>query len=200
MKTLHSAVIIYALLSPWTAQAADLLPAPPPESPQYGSCALTAQQVQDAKTGKKPGQPPAAPRKPRNKTDINLISDPCNMVDAERQVDEVRNDGMSSTQRLALYDDVMEWNRRRTGTDQPELWWLTAPPSGPRYGDGNGMGAIGGFASPTALPPPFGHAERNLLLEQGQALPAVPEPAAYGLWLAGLALLAAAARRRAQRR
>lgn len=196
MKTLYSAVIIYALLTPWTGQAADLLPAPPPASPQHGSCALAAQQVKDAKTGK----PPAAPRKPRNKIDINLISDPCNMVDAEREVDEVRNDGMSSTQRLALYDDAMEWNRRRTGADQPELWWQIAPPSGPRYGDGNSMGSIGRFASPTALPPPFGRAERNLLLEQGQALPAVPEPAAYGLWLAGLALLAAAARRRTQRR
>lgn len=173
MKTLRIAVVIYALSPPWAALAADLLPSP---ASQYGSCALTAPQTEDAKTDKKPGQPPAAPRKPRNKIDINWISDPCNLVDTEHQDEEVRNDGMSPTQRLTLYEDVMEWNRRRAGTDQPQLWWPIAPPSG--------------------------RADGQLLLGPGpgQALPAVPEPSAYGLWLAGLALLAAAARRRAQRR
>ncbi|RFP09707.1 PEP-CTERM sorting domain-containing protein [Duganella sp. BJB475] len=93
------------------------------------------------------------------------------MVDAEHAVDEAPNSGPSSAQRLELYDDVMMLNHRPGEAAQLETWWRWSPPSPSR--------------SPAA---------------QAYALPPVPEPQGYLLWLAGLALLALAARRRAQRR
>ncbi len=93
------------------------------------------------------------------------------MVDAEHTADEAPNGGPSAAQLLGLYDDVMMLNHRPGEAAQSDTWWRWSPPPP--------------FRSPSA---------------QAYALPSVPEPQGYLLWLAGLALLALAARRRAQRR
>lgn len=162
MKTLHTAAMLCAMLSPWTAPAA-APPTPAPAVPlQYGSCPL-AQAPRAEPPAAPAGVKPAAA--PQRKINVEVLFDPCHMVDAERASDEAPSDGVSPTQRLELYQDVMELNRRQGGAAQPEAWWRLAAPSGP-----------------------------------GQSMAAAPEPQGYPMWLAGLALLALAARRRAQRR
>lgn len=175
MKTLRTAAVLWALLPPCAALAADW-PAPPSASSQFGGCPLAqAPQAEPPAAAAPPAAPPAVKPavkptvkpavKPRRKINIEILFDPCHMVDAERIYDEAPTDAVSPQQRLDLYQDVMESNRRQNGAAQPETWWRLAAPSG-----------------------------------TDQDMPAVPEPQGYPMWLAGLALLALAARRRIQRR
>ncbi|MBV6319938.1 PEP-CTERM sorting domain-containing protein [Duganella sp. HSC-15S17] len=81
----------------------------------------------------------------------------------------------------------MAWNRSQGGGAPAGVWWFDTPqpPSQANAGPPSGLAAL-----PLAL-----RDGRHPWLAQGGALPAVPEPATYLLWLAGLGLLALAARR-----
>ncbi|NVD73957.1 PEP-CTERM sorting domain-containing protein [Duganella sp. BJB488] len=187
MKTLRDFAIVCALLAPLTAPAAGL----PAGSSQYGSCPL----AQPPQAGA-PAKPPAGkkPAKPPRKINIDVVYDPCRMVDAGRAADEALNDGLSPTQRLALYEEVMEWNRHQSGVDQSEAWRRL--PSRPGAADDADYGLPRtdwppGWVAATAA----GRAEQRLALAADSAPPPVPEPYSYTMWLAGLALLALARRR-----
>lgn len=184
-----------ALLSPVLAFAA----APPAAQTQTGACALALQGPPTVQPTAQPKQPAQPQQQPHKKININFLFDPCSMTNAERDTQQADKVAMSRDQLLQEYESWMEWNRQHgDGGARQESWWSGTlqelpPTSGP------------GATQPTdwvpsalATLPMVTRNGSQPWLEVAGPLPAVPEPSRYALWLAGLACVAVAARRRTQ--
>ncbi|WP_373991149.1 hypothetical protein [Duganella sp. BuS-21] len=185
-KQLQMSWILWCLASACAAQAAQPVTVlePAPAGTRPGACALAlhtapAQQQQPAQP-QGPAQPPAAASADdHNKVNMDFLFDPCKLDDAAKDSAVNNNTGASPKDGFIERDEWGAWNRRLAGVKQDEVfgmaWEAADPHQYARQHDG------------LAWPEPAGSA------------PAVPEPAAGLLWLAGLPLLALALRRRQRR-
>ncbi|MQA19983.1 PEP-CTERM sorting domain-containing protein [Rugamonas rivuli] len=191
MNTLRTVLIVCALLSPWMARAA---------APQHGACmlALKAQPAVHPAGHAAPAaeavKPPAA--KQRKKINIDFLYDPCSMTDAERDNEQAEKPMLSRDQLLQEYENWMEWNRRQPGGTPDGMWWFSTVQAPHAYAATGTMQALDWMSGQPVVLSMVTRQGGQPWLEQVETLPAVPEPQAYALWLAGLGCVALAARRR----
>lgn len=196
MPISRTVVVACALLSPIPAFAA----APPATQPQAGACAL-ALQAPPAAQPDQPDQPAEPKPQPHKKININFLFDPCSMTNAERDTQQADKVAMSRDQLLQEYESWMEWNRQHgDGNARQESWWSGALQELPPTAGPGATQPTGWVPGALAALPMVTRNGSQPWLEAAEPLPAVPEPPGYALWLAGLACLAVAARRRIQRR
>ncbi|OFA03364.1 PEP-CTERM sorting domain-containing protein [Duganella sp. HH101] len=191
MSTLRTILLICALFSPWMARAA---------APQNGACMLALKAPPEVRPAGPPAPAPAVKpaetRQGKKKINIDFLYDPCSMTDAERDNEQTEKPMLSRDQLLQEYENWMEWNRRQPGGTQAGMWWfgtLQAPHAYPATGTGQALDWLSGQPVLLSMVTRQGG---EPWLEQVETLPAVPEPQGYALWLAGLAWVALAVRRR----